>query len=544
MSQHTNEMSQQEKMVRGTAWSAFGNFASRLLGVIYVIPWFMWMGEHANEANALFNMGYNIYSLFLLISSTGLNVAVAKQIAKYNAMDKGKESIILTQQFLKLMLVIGLISSATMFLLAGPIAILSGGDERLVPVIQSLSVSVLVFPMMSVIRGIFQGYNNLGPFALSQIAEQIVRVIWMLLTAYMIMQIGSGDYISAVTQSTFAAFIGMIASCLVLLFYLAKEGLLKPLLTRHNSSSLIDVKGLVFETLKEAIPFILTGSALQIFSLLDQVTFSNVMLFITDYSKDELLTQFSYFSSNPNKIVMLLISIATSIGGVGITLITENYVNRELESAGDLISNNIQMLYLILMPATMGVIVLAKPLYTVFYGVPSLGALALFMLATVLVLVMALYSIFSPMLQALFENRKAIRYFIYGLVVKVVTQVPFIVFFHSFGPLLSTLISLMLPCYLMYSEIQRITNFNEKWLSQQLKLVVLMTVLMTISMTVVIFILGFMLPVESRLNSIIYLVLGGGVGILVYSYLALKTRTIDHLIGRKAVDLRQKLHIK
>ena len=30
------------------------------------------------------------------------------------------------------------------------------------------------------------------------------------------------------------------------------------------------------------------------------------------------------------------------------------------------------------------------------------------------------------MLQALFENRKAINYFAYGLVVKVVLQVPFI----------------------------------------------------------------------------------------------------------------------
>ena len=42
---------------------------------------------------------------------------------------------------------------------------------------------------MSVIRGFFQGHNNLKPYAISQIAEQVIRVIWMLLTAYFIMRL-------------------------------------------------------------------------------------------------------------------------------------------------------------------------------------------------------------------------------------------------------------------------------------------------------------------------------------------------------------------
>ena len=43
------------------------------------------------------------------------------------------------------------------------------------------------------------------PYALSQIAEQIIRVIWMLLATFFIMKIGTGDYVTAVVQSTFAA---------------------------------------------------------------------------------------------------------------------------------------------------------------------------------------------------------------------------------------------------------------------------------------------------------------------------------------------------
>ena len=51
--------------------------------------------------------------------------------------------------------------------------------------------------------------NNLKPYAMSQIAEQVIRVIWMLLATFIIMKLGSKDYISAVTQSTFAAFVGI-----------------------------------------------------------------------------------------------------------------------------------------------------------------------------------------------------------------------------------------------------------------------------------------------------------------------------------------------
>ena len=62
------------------------------------------------------------------------------------------------------------------------------------------------------------------PYAISQIAEQVIRVIWMLLDDSSVMKIGSGDYVQAVTQSTFAmAFIGMGASLLVLFITLQRQ---------------------------------------------------------------------------------------------------------------------------------------------------------------------------------------------------------------------------------------------------------------------------------------------------------------------------------
>lgn len=85
MSQETT--SQRQEDAAGTAWLTAGNFISRLLGAIYIIPWYIWMGKHGAEANT-FTMGYNIYAWFLLISTAGIPLCCSQQVAKYNTIDQ------------------------------------------------------------------------------------------------------------------------------------------------------------------------------------------------------------------------------------------------------------------------------------------------------------------------------------------------------------------------------------------------------------------------------------------------------------------------
>lgn len=540
----SNETSnQQAQMLRGTVWLTASNFISRLLGAAYIIPWYIWMGKHGAEANGLFTMGYNIYAWFLLISTAGVPVAVAKQVAKYNTKGQEEHSFAMIRGFLKFMSLLGLVFAIIMYLLSPVFANLSGGGKDLIPVMQSLSWAVLIFPSMSVIRGFFQGHNNLKPYAISQIAEQVIRVIWMLLTAYFIMKVGSGDYVEAVTQSTFAAFIGMGASLLVLVYYLWKTGLLQHIIHRPESDNEIDTKALLWDTIREAIPFIVTGSAIQLFQIIDQMTFSNVMSWFTNFSRSELLVQFSYFSANPNKITMILIAVATSIGGVGIPLLTENYVKGDFRAAGKLVQDNLTMLVAFLLPATIGAVAIAEPLYTVFYGKPDSLALGLFILAMLQTIILGLYTVLSPMIQALFQNRKAILYFGYGVLVKLILQVPFIYFFKAYGPLLSTTIGLMIPIVLMYKEIHQVTHFNRKTVFKRSLLTAILTLIMLLVVLLSAFILGFVIKPNGRVTSMIYVTLIGGVGIIVYGGLGLRLRFLDRFIGSKAASLRNKFHI-
>ena len=532
---------QQAQMLRGTAWLTASNFISRLLGAIYIIPWYIWMGTYAAKANGLFTMGYNIYAWFLLISTAGIPVAVAKQVAKYNTMHEEEHSFALIRSFLGFMTVLGLAFALILYLFAPWLADLSGVGKDLIPIMQSLAWAVLIFPSMSVIRGFFQGMNNLKPYAMSQIAEQVIRVIWMLLATFIIMKLGSKDYLSAVTQSTFAAFVGMVASFAVLLYFLFKEGMLQKVFETRDK---IDSKHLLMDTIKEAIPFIITGSAIQLFQILDQNTFINSMKWFTNYSNEDLIVMFSYFSANPNKITMILISVGVSIGSVGLPLLTENYVKGDLPAASRLVQDSITMLFLFLLPATVGVVMVGEPLYTVFYGKPDSLAMGLFVFAVLQSTILGLYMVLSPMLQAMFRNRKAILYFFYGSIAKLVLQIPSIAIFHSYGPLISTTIGLIIPIVLMYREICQITGVHRKIILKRTILVIILTLVMFILVGFLQWILGFVFHPIGRFWSFIYVALIGTIGGGLYGVMSLYTRLLDKVIGKaKADQLRARLKL-
>lgn len=536
---------QQSKMVRGMAWLTAGNFISRLIGVIYVIPWIAWLGVHADEANGLFGMGYNIYSIFLSISTVGIPVAVAKQIAKYNAVGKGEIGYYLVREFLKVMLAIGAFFAGIMYFAAPLLARLSGYEADLIPVMRSLSWAVLFFPTMSVIRGVFQGTNNLRPYATSQVVEQILRVIWILMATFYIMKFGSGDYKEAVVQSTFAAFIGMLGSLAVLIFSLNREGILLQIFRARPSEEKADTLSLIVETTKEAIPFIIVGSAFQVYQLIDQVTFANTMSLFSSATKEELLTLYAYMTSNPNKITMIIIGVTGSIGSVAIPLITENFVKKDRKSTASLILNNLQMLLIFLVPAVFGSIILARPLYTIFYPNPKDLAIQLFIINLLQIFVMGFYALFGPVIQALFENRRAMLYFVYGLIVKLLLQIPLIWLFGVYGPLIATTVGLSVSTYLMYKRVHDMTHFNRMVFAKNTLLILLMTAVMAVVVGIVELGLVRVLPATGKLSSLIHLAVGGGLGVLVYGYLALWTRQSDKLIGVQRSDsFRRKLRIK
>lgn len=535
----------QEKMARGSAWMTASNMISRLLGAVYIIPWYAWMGENAKAANGLFNMGYNIYALFLMISTAGIPAAIAKQTARYNSLNEYGTSHRLFLRAMQMMAVLGVFFAGFMYFASPWLARASGGGEELIPIMRSLSAALLVFPCMSVIRGYFQGNQEMMPYALSQIVEQIARVFYLLLSTFIIMKVLSGDYVTAVTQSTFAAFIGMIVSLAVLLYFLKKHQAYTAARVQYSENQVtIATKELLLDTIKEAIPFIIVGSGITIFKLVDQFTFIKIMSDTTEYSNAQLLDLFSIFSANPDKLTMVVIALATSIAATGLPLITEAVTIKDRRGLAKLTSSNLQLFSFIMFPATCGVMLLAYPLNTLFYTPDQLGSQVLIQ-ASFVGLFLGLYMLVSNMLQGMFENKAAIQYLLVGFLVKLVLQYPAIRIFEVYGPLLATMIGFIVSCSLILKKIHQVARFNRKFVWRRTLLIFILTLLMLLAAGLTKMIFGMFLSQDSKFQSLILIVLVAGVGGLVYTYLALKLRLADKLLGRQGmIRLRRRFRIK
>lgn len=185
-----------------------------------------------------------------------------------------------------------------------------------------------------------------------------------------------------------------------------------------------------------------------------------------------------------------------------------------------------------------------EPLYTVFYGKPDSLALGLFVFAVLQSTILGLYMVLSPMLQAMFHNRKAVLYFVYGSIAKLVLQLPIIAIFHSYGPLISTTIALIIPNVLMYRDICRITGARRKIILKRTILISILTAVMFIFLAFLQWLLGFVFQPSGRLWSFLYVALVSAMGGGFYGAMSLRTHLLDKVIGKAQADrLRMKLKI-
>lgn len=530
-----------EKMLRGSAWMTAGSMFSRILGALYVIPWMMWFGRDRGQANALFAIGYNIYSIFLIISTAGIPGAVAKQVSHYNAMNEYKTGRKLFRSGLYLMVFMGVISAAALYLLAPWI---STGDKDAIPVIRSLAWPLLVIPMMSLFRGFFQGYQDMAPSAVSQFIEQVARVIYMLATAYWIMQVVHGSYVTAVAHSTFAAFIGAVASLLVLAWYYLRKRKEWDVLADNSADTLdISTRDMLMEMVRQAIPFIILDAGITIFQLVDQYTFFNMIDDFVVGTRATFNTLYSLFAFNANKLIMIIVSLAASMAITSIPLLSEAYTKRDFRDVRDQVDNTIELFFFIMIPSAIGMAAVAKPLYTIFYGYDFTGTLVL-EFSSYTSIVLGLFTVLAAMLQGLYQNRLAIIYFVVGLVVKIVVQYPMIYLFKVFGPLMATAIGFMVASYLMINTMNNMFHLKVaeliKFFSETL-LFALVMYAVCIGLQQVLYL--FLNP-ASRVQSMLVIVLVAGVGATLYGYLVLKSRLGDQLLGSRIAGLRRRLRIK
>lgn len=543
--QGTGQSTQQDakqKMITGSAWMTAGSITSRILGAIYVIPWVAWFGVYSNQSNATYAQGYNIYNMFITIATAGIPSAISKMVAHYNGLNQVQMSRKLYRAGIAVALVSGVICAAIMMLGA---PLFARGDKNVIPVIRSLSWAILLIPWMSITRGYLQGYNWMAPSAMSQFVEQLFRVIYMLSATYLIMKVGSGNWVHAVTQSTFAAFIGAIGSVAILGWsYLRHMGDMQQMEAESVPlESDVSAFRLIFNIVYQAIPFIIIESGITIFQLVDQYTFEPMMHAVGHFTHYQVDVLYALFSFNANKLYMIIISLAAAMAVTAIPLLAEARVKDDVPGMRDQISNILMLFYFVMVPASLGLSSLAQPIYTVFYRYDPAGVTML-KFASFISITLGLYTVAAAMMQGISENMKMMKYLIVGLIIKAILQFPMIWLFKGIGPLLATGLSMSVINYLI------LHSFNDEFrlpfhkMAKDTNQILLFSLIMYAVTTAFVMVTNLFFSPYGRFSAVVTMVVGAFIGVAIYTYLSLKSHLADRLLGARVGIIREKLHIR
>ena len=535
------------KLIRGTFILTLGTIISKVLGLLYVIPFYQIVGS---EGTALYQYSYIPYTIFISIATAGVPLAVSKFISKYNALEEYAVGRKLFKSGLVMMLLTGIVSFLILYLSAPLIAdmIITKKEDvgsrakDIITVIRAVSFALIVIPFMSLIRGFFQGHQSMGPSAVSQVVEQIVRIAFTLAGAYIVINFLNGSIVTAVSVATFAAFVGAIGSLVVLFWYWYKRKPHLDQLLQHDKGEVqVSLRDIYKEILVYAAPFVFVGIANPLFQAIDQVTFSRAMQDI-GHSYKAAEAAFSILNFESHKIVIIPVSLATGFSLALVPSITKAFVDNDRKGLKQQLNQTFQVLLFLTLPAAIGLSLLAEPIYTVFYEHKEIGFEVLKAYAPVGIL-FSLFLVTSSILQGINEQRWTVLSLLVGLLIKLSLNISLITMFETRGAVYATALGYIGAILIQLVVIKNYAKYPFLFVWRRSLLIVIFAGIMWAGTEMVYKLLLLFLTPASKFQSFLIIFICAAIGAVIYFYLGLKSGLVNRLFGDRVDRLKRKLRL-
>lgn len=290
-----------DSFLKSAAIIAAGGFAAKLIGALYRIPLTNLIGGYGM---GLYQMVYPFYCLLLTVSATGIPASIAKMIAERRAQKVSGKPVLKSAFFL--FLTIGGAGTLLMIALA-PLLSRAQDCRELTGGYIALAPSVFLVSAISVFRGWFQGENNMTPTALSEVTEQVVKVGFGLLFAYLY----RSNVQKAVTFILLSVSISELVA-LVLMYVLFRR-------VPAPFAGLDDGGRVSMKTvLKLSIPVTLSSALLPLSGLLDSVI---IVRLLKRYAENAV-TLYGLFSGGAVTIINLPVSVCYGIAAASVPAVS------------------------------------------------------------------------------------------------------------------------------------------------------------------------------------------------------------------------------
>ncbi|MBP3840909.1 MAG: polysaccharide biosynthesis protein [Bacilli bacterium] len=525
--------------VQGAFISTFGIVISKILGIIYVIPFYSIV---KTRGGALYGYAYTIYSLFLALATAGIPLAVSKIISEYQTLGYYKTKLRAFKIARFLSFLIGLIFFIILFIFAPLIAKLilgnlTGGNtiEDVTFVIRVIDTAILVVPLLSVYRGYLEGHKYITPSSSSNVVEQIVRVLVIIFGSLLSVKVFHFKLSTTIGIAVFGATLGAFIS----LFYLVNITHKKKLqLSRRISNTRepkISNKKIIRKIFIYALPFIMIDVFKVLYDFIDMSTVVKTIAGMNNYTLSSAEAIMSIISTWGAKFSMIISAVSTGIMVSLIPNLTESVIKKDKEDINRKINKTFQILFVSIIPMVVGLSLLSKPIWFLFYGGSKIGpsVFAYYIFTSFFV---STFTILVTILQVLKDYKTVFISLVIGVLLKCFLNVTLMNSFYNmglppyYGNITATIIGYFSSLIYCLFALNKKFKINFEVTLKNLVNVIFSTLFMIVSIVL----LRFVFPQYSNIRVVnifiilCYVLIGG----ITYFAIIYKTGTLNAVFGR------------
>lgn len=525
--------------IKGAFIATLGIVLTKILGIIYVIPFHAVIGE---RGGALYGYAYTIYLLFMSLSSAGIPLAISKIVSEYQTLgyyNAKRRAFIIGK---KIALLLGFICFLLLLLFAPWIAHavlgdLSGGNtiSDVTLVIRVVASALLVVPVLSIYRGYFEGHRFMEAPSFSQVLEQLVRVFVIVLGSFLALKVFDLSITTAVGIAVFGATAGAIAAYLYLIYKKKKNNSKFNEKIRPVNEPIITNKQIFKKIVIYAVPFILIDVFKSLYNYIDMVTVVEGLVQYANFSVVDAETIMSMLSTWAAKFNMIVLSISTGIIISLIPNLTTSVVKKDYDDINHKINQAFSILLFFTLPMTLGISFLADSIWTVFYGASEYGpsVLSYFIFVGFMI---GLFTSTVSIIQVLKDYKTVIWSLIIGVVLKFLLNDNLIMAFYKmglpayYGVITASLIGYFVSFMICIMRLKFKYKINYENLTKNL----IDTICGSMLMIVGLFLVDLILPsTDSRIIHLVYIVVYVAVGALIYIVYMWNTKSMKRIFGNR-----------
>jgi stage V sporulation protein B len=405
-----------KSFLQGAVVLGIAGLIIKVMGAVFRIPLANIIGD---TGMGYYQTAYPVYVLLLTLSTAGVPVAISRMVAERNALGNSYEAYRVFRISFVLLFAIGITSSAVLFF-GAEIIVNYLGNPGAKMAMMSIAPALLFVPMMASFRGFFQGLQNMNPTAISQVVEQLFRVVAGLTLAVVLVDRGL-EYAAAGASfgATAGAVMGLVA--VVGLFLFHRRSILKGIFRlkgeRRERSSRI-----LFQILVIAIPITIGAAIMPIMNTID-VAIVIKRLSASGFTPDAANSLYGQLTGMAGPLINFPQVLTQAIAMSLVPAVAAAYKRQEMDFLRYNVELGLRTSLILGLPCALGLMTLAEPIMLLLYPAQRASALSaapsLFILSFG-VIFLATVQTLTGVLQGIGRQLISVRNLAIGALVKVV----------------------------------------------------------------------------------------------------------------------------